>query len=65
MKLAPALAAQLHIVDQDQINRMAADGKFAAVATCDDEFLDAMHLDDIYIHKFETDDCYVYWGHVR
>ena len=65
LKLAPALAAQLHIVDQDQINRMAADGKFAAVATCDDEFLDAMHLDDIYIHKFETDDCYVYWGHVR
>jgi hypothetical protein len=65
LKLAPALAAQLHIVDQDQINRMAADGKFAAVATCDDEFLDAMHLDKIYIHKFETDDCYVYWGHVR
>lgn len=65
LKLAPALAAQLHIVDQDQINRMAAAGKFAAVATCDDEFLDAMHLDDIYIHKFVTDDCYVYWGHVR
>jgi hypothetical protein len=64
LKLAPALAAQLHIIDQDQINRMAADGKFAAVATCDDEFLDAMHLDEIYIHKFETDDCYVYWGHV-
>jgi hypothetical protein len=65
LKLAPALAVQLHIIDQDQINRMAADGKFAAVATCDDEFLDAMHLDDIYIHKFVTDDCYVYWGHVR
>jgi hypothetical protein len=65
LKLAPALAAQLHIIDQDQINRMAATGKFAAVATCDDEFLDAMHLDDIYIHKFETDDCYVYWGHAR
>jgi hypothetical protein len=65
LKLPPALAAQLHIVDQDQINRMAAEGKFAAVATCDDEFLDAMHLDDIYKHKFVTDDCYVYWGHAH
>jgi hypothetical protein len=65
LKLAPALASQLHIINQDQINRMAAEGKFAAVATCDDEFLDAMHLDDIYIHKFVTDDCYVYWGHAR
>ncbi len=63
LKLAPALAAQLHIITQEEINRMAADGKFAAVATCDDEPLDAMHLDDIFIHKFTTDDCYVYWGH--
>ncbi len=64
LKLASALAAQLHIIDQDQINRMAAGGKFAAAATCDEEPLDAMHLDDIYIHKFTVDDCYVYWGHV-
>ena len=62
LKLAPALAKQLHIVDQDQINRLAASGKFAAVATCDDEFLDAMHLNTIFTNKFETDDCYVYWG---
>lgn len=65
LKLAPALAAQLHIITQDQINQMAASGQFAAAATCDDEALDAMHLDDIYIHKFTTDDCYVYWGHAK
>ena len=65
LKLAPALAAQLHILPQEDINKMAADGKFSAVETCDDEFLDAMHLDDIYVHKFEFDDCYVYWGQLK
>lgn len=62
LKLAPTLAAQLHIMDQDRINSMAAAGQFAAAATCDDEFLDAMHLDTIFRNKFELDDCYVYWG---
>ena len=62
LKLAPALARQLHIIDQDRLNRMAVEGKFDAVATCDDEFLDAMHPDTIFSNKFETDDCYVYWG---
>lgn len=62
LKLAPALEAQLHIVEQDQINRMAAEGKIAAAATCDDEALDAMHLDKAFTQKFTTDDCYVYWG---
>jgi uncharacterized membrane protein SirB2 len=62
LKLAPALAKQLHIVDQDRLNRMLSEGKFAGAATCDDEFIDAMHFDTIYAHKFETDDCYVYWG---
>lgn len=61
LKLAPALAAQLHILDQDQLNRMAIEGKFAAAATCDDEFLDAMHFDTIFSQKFEMDDCYIYW----
>lgn len=65
LKLAPALAAQLHIIDQDRLNSLVAGGKFAAAATCDDEFLDAMHFDTIYAHKFETDDCYVYWGKPR
>lgn len=62
LKLDPKLSAQLHIVNQDQLNTMAATGKFEAAATCDDEFLDAMHFDTIYSNKFETDDCYVYWG---
>jgi hypothetical protein len=62
LKLAPALAAQLHIIDQDHVNRMLIEGKFAGAATCDEEFLEAMHFDAIFSQKFETDDCYVYWG---
>ena len=65
LKLPPALAAQLHVLTQDQINQMAAGGKFAAVASCDDESIGAMHLDDIYAHKFEDDDCVVYWGFIH
>jgi hypothetical protein len=65
LKLAPDLRAQLHIITQEEIDHMAAAGQFAAVATCDDEVLDALKLDDLYLHKYVNDDCYVYWGHAK
>jgi hypothetical protein len=65
LKLAPGLAAQLHIITDDQVSGMMAGGSFAAVETCDDDNVDDWHLNDIYIHKFNADDCYVFWGRGR
>ena len=43
---------------------MAAAGKFAAAATCDDDAADEMDLPSLYEHKTNIDDCAVYWGKV-
>jgi hypothetical protein len=62
LKLAPALAKQLHVLTQEQVNQMAAEGKFAGAVTCDDDAANEMRLEQIYAHKLELDDCGVYWG---
>ena len=64
LNLAPPLMAQLHIVTQAQLNKMAAAGKFAAAATCDDDAADEMELPSLYEHKTSIEDCAVYWGKV-
>jgi hypothetical protein len=65
LNLSPALMAQLHIVTQAQLDKMAAAGAFAAAATCDDEESSEMDLASLYPHKASIDDCAVYWGKVR
>jgi hypothetical protein len=65
LNLAPALMAQLHIITQAQVNKMAAAGAFAAAATCDDDAESEMDLNSLYAHKTDIDDCAVYWGKVK
>ena len=62
LNLAPKLMAELHVMTQEQLNKMAASGAFVAAATCDDEEADAMDLTSLYVHKTSIDDCAVYWG---
>jgi hypothetical protein len=64
LNLPAPLMAQLHIITQAQLNKMAAAGKFAAAATCDDDAADEMELPSLYEHKTNIDDCAVYWGKV-
>jgi hypothetical protein len=64
LNLPAPLMAQLHIITQAQVNKMAAEGKFAAAATCDDDAADEMELPSLYEHKTDVDDCAVYWGKV-
>jgi hypothetical protein len=64
LNLAPQLMAQLHIVTQAQLNRMAAEGAFEAAATCDDDVAGGMDLPSLYVHKTTIDDCNVYWEKV-
>jgi hypothetical protein len=65
LNLAPALMKQLHIITQEQLNKMAAAGAFAAAATCDDPEADEMDLTSLYRHKTTIDDCGVYWEKVK
>jgi 4-amino-4-deoxy-L-arabinose transferase-like glycosyltransferase len=65
LNLAPDLMAQLHIVTQKELDKMAAAGAFAAAATCDDGEADEMDLTSLYRHKTNIDDCGVYWGKVK
>jgi hypothetical protein len=65
LNLPAPLMAQLHIITQAQVNQMAAAGKFAAAATCDDDAADEMELPSLYEHKTDVDDCAVYWGKVN
>lgn len=65
LNLPAPLMAQLHIVTQAQLNKMAAAGAFAAAATCDDDAADEMELPSLYEHKINIDDCAVYWGKVN
>ncbi len=65
LKLPAALMAQLHIISQDRLNQMAAEGAFAAAATCDEDVADEMKLSVLYEHKTDINDCAVYWGKIK
>jgi len=60
--LPPALAASLHIVPLDELDRRAAAGKFLTVSTCEEqEQIDELHLPRLFLHSAAVGYCHVFW----
>jgi len=64
LDLKPALEKSLHIFPKKELIRQIADGRFAAVASCEDsDELDKLGVDAAFAKNFaDADkDCFVYW----
>jgi len=60
--LPPVLAASLHIVPLDELDRRAAAGKFLTVETCEEqEQIDELQLPRLFRHSAAAGYCHVFW----
>ncbi|MGO9239496.1 MAG: hypothetical protein ACLQBJ_01705 [Bryobacteraceae bacterium] len=58
-----ALAAQLHLISNKELERRFKAGEFDTYQTCDDDSdIDFPALESLYAHQAEVDACHVFWG---
>ena len=61
--LPEPLAASLHVVPLDTLDRHAAEGRFATVETCEEkEQIDDLDLPRLFVNSTAVGSCHVFWG---
>lgn len=62
LKLPPELARKLHVVFKEDVNLQMKQGKFFAVATCeDDDEIEDKDLPRLFAKEVDVDDCKLFW----
>ena len=62
LNLPPAQLAALHIMPEAEMKRLAAQGRFAAALSCDDDEITDYGFDNIYAKKADIHGCTVFWS---
>ena len=65
--LPPDLAAALHVLPRNDLEKQVKAGKFSTVETCDDddERVEALRLTELYSQWEEVSGCVVYWDFAK
>lgn len=62
LNFPPAVAAELHVVPQAELDRRVKAGVYDTVESADDDLIDKWGLQRLYAHSAEVGDAHVFWG---